>query len=1035
MMIFSIPLKIFLTFPLNRGKTPLFTAPLTLMPAICVIRPFTFILFGLLINSAAPAQDNFRLNFRYITPQSGLSSIFVRKIVQDPFGYMWVGTEDGLNRFEGRNFTIYNKGVPGKHTLTGEDTRDLLTDTWHHCIWEITSFGGIDAIDYITGNTVYSYRQTNDRSTADIVFNSLALVGDTLYIASTKGLYLLQILTKHLTKAPLQNLRGDDLQLSVDIITRDASNHLWLFCRDRGIFCLKSGTLSILDSLPATQLEPITPGIQFYDCTLLANGNILAGTSAGLRLITLAPNDKLLPSNNPFPTIPLSHGRDIYACRQDRKGNIWFSTAGSLIKTAPSGASCQLVRDHTSREIANWLDAVYNIFFDKEDNVWLGCQAGLAFAANNTSSFTSISRSSLSETTIRHTYCLNPIDDSTLFCCAQEGLYRVDPPKGIVIPLDIGRPYYQAFPDPAGRLLVSSTDGMFILRNGQKIPMGSVYPEFRPLGKQPVNSHCSSGDSLLIFGTRTRGILVWNYQKHTVRIIDRQTPDTWLKDNYVCNVYTDHKGFVWILGYKSVSVLDFGHRTIKSVSTYDPHGNIFYSLLFDVCEARGQYYLASYGSGVLVLDSAYHFVRNLSVRDGLSANSVYKILPYKDSLLFITSNNGLSVVNLHHGYPVSNYYESDGLHSDNFEEYSGAIRNNIVYVGGSNGFTVIDPARFTRSFPPVPVFIRQVKTETHAGIRDTSNLLLSSLDIPDDVLQTNIYFSFINYRNPERSQLSYRIKELDGAWTNMGVQDFVTLVGLNPGKYSLQVRSAGKDGIWSTKLTELTLRFLPKWYQTLWFKILVILTVLALFYAFYLYRIGQLKKQQQIRRDIASDLHDDIGSTLNTVKIFTHLAKRGPEKEDYLTRIEESLTQASIGLRDMIWVLEDSGDTVKELADRIRKFAQPVMQANDIHFECIVSPDISETTISKTVKRNLLLIAKETINNSLKYSGCSNIAISLTQENSRLHLSIRDDGHGFDTSSPPTGNGLRNIQQRTKQIGFSARIISSPQGTITDITG
>jgi len=508
-----------------------------------------------------------------------------------------------------------------------------------------------------------------------------------------------------------------------------------------------------------------------------------------------------------------------------------------------------------------------------------------------------------------------------------------------------------------------------------------------------------------------------------------------LPDNYVTNLYTDHKGRVWILGYQSVSIVDFGVRTIHSFDIYDFARHTFYSMLFDICEVQGRYYLASYGGGVVVLDSAYRLVRNLSVQNNLTAITTAKIIPYKDSLLFVTSNHGLSVVNLSKNDSVQNFYESDGLHSDNLEEYSGAIRNNIIYVGGVDGITVIDPARLPAVLPPPPIYIRQVTTESRNSSQDTSNLLLSALDIPENVLQTTIYLSAVDYQNPTRSLLQYRVKEQEGDWINIGTRDILPLTGISPGKYTLQFRSANKDGLWSSRPVELYLHFLPKWYQTFWFKLLVIIFIAGLFYTFYLYRMRQIWKQQQIRKDIASDLHDDIGSTLNTVKIFTHLARRDQQKEEYLYRIEESLTQASAGLRDLIWVLDDSGDTVKDLAERIKRFAMPVTQVKEISFDCSVASAIMEMTVSKPVKRNLLLIAKETINNSIKYSGCQHIQVSITDVKDKLLMSIRDDGHGFDTQDTVSGNGLRNIQNRARQIGFTASITSSSKGTLIEIQG
>lgn len=1019
----------YLSIPIT-GKTP-FLSP-SPMPAFSNIGSAVCSLYCLLMAYSATAQPSIRFNFRHLSPKSGLSSVYVREIAQDPYGYVWAGTQDGLNRFDGRNFTLYNNGIPGRHGLTGEDTRDLLTDTLHHLLWEINSFGGIDGIDYITGNAVYAYRQRDDRNTADVVFNSLALDGDRLYIGSTAGLFVLHINSRKLEKAAGPNPLRAGVAPPIDNLLRDKSGRLWLFCRDEGVLLLKDSG-SILASLPASEMNPVAAGIQFYDCTFLQNGNVLTATSSGLRIISCSREGNLSINNDPYPEIAFSRGRDVYACRQDRHGYVWFSTAGCLIRAV--GNKFEFVKEHTIPEETGWLDAVYCISFDKYDNVWLGCQAGLAVAKNTPSCFVSMHGSALPGTTIRHTYYLNPVDDSTLFCCAQEGVYKVDPSKGEVVSLDNGNPYYQAFFDPFRQLLISGTGGTFIYRGGRKIAIGKVYPEFGPLGKQPFNSHCSSGDSLLIFGTRTRGIVVWNYKRRTVRVIDRHTPEIWLKDNYVTNVYTDSKGMVWILGYKSVSVLDFGRRSIHSVNTYDPVRNTFYSLLFDICEAGGRYYLASYGAGVLVLDSAYRLEGLISMKEGLSANSVYKIIPYQDSLLFITTNHGLSILDVRTHYSIRNFYESDGLHSDNFEEYSGAVYNGIVYAGGVDGVSLIDPSRFTAAAPPPAVYIRHIEIETPRGVQDTSNLLLTSLAIPSDALQTTVYLSSLNYQNPGRSRLAYRIKELKGNWIDMGSRDFVPLIGISPGRYTLQIRSANQDEVWSDTPLQLTLDFLPKWYQTLWFKLLVGVLIVSLLYLLYLYRIRQIQKQQQIRREIASDLHDDIGSTLNTVKIFTHLAKREQQSEYYLSRIEDSLTEASAGLRDMIWVLDDSGDTVRDLAERIQKFALPVAQGNNILFGSTIGEGLGSQTLSKTVKRNLLLIAKETINNSFKYSRCLRIEVSIELIESKLRLSIRDDGNGFDVANSVSGNGLENIRQRARQIGYHARIHSSPEGTIVEVMG
>lgn len=977
--------------------------------------------------SGLHAQDPIRYKFRHIFPKSGLSSIFMRKIIQDPYGFLWIGTQDGLNRYDGKNFIIYNTGLGNNRFITGSDIRGLMLDTANRLIWEINSYGGIDAIDYGTGLPVYHYFQTRDKSTANLLFTSLALLGGRLFIGSTNGVFIVDTREKKLQKMELADpFHKGGAELFIDNVLADNSGNIWLFGRNLGVVLLRNGNTVATGITGLEKLEKQKgSGIRFYDCSQLRDGRILAATSLGLRAFSADGRGGIQTDNNPFPGIPVSQGRNIYSCRQDRKGYTWFSSPGYLVRTKGPDAFSQVI-EHTSRDEFNWLAAVYTIFFDKEDDVWLGCQQGLAYAQNRPSGFASMHGSSLTDASIQHAYYLGPVNDTLLYCCAQEGLYEVHPSTGVILQLARGRPFYHVVKDPYGRLIASDIDGVFIVSGRQLIPLEKLYPEFRPLAKLVINSHCYIGDSLIVFGTENdRGIVAWNYKRRRAFLIDQHTPGLWLKENTVNTVFKDAKGRVWVLGDISVSLLDFSAHTVQIPNLYSSSQNKFYSIFFDVCQVKGLYYLASYGAGVLVLDEGLHIVRQITVKDGLAGNSVYKILPWKDSLLFVTSNNGLSAIAVRDHHRIKNYYESDGLHSNNFEENSGAIQNNILYAGGPDGFSIVDISSLPPPSARPKLYLRQVKIETGTGVIDTSNILLTHLEIPNNEQQTTVYFSSLNYPNPERSVFSYRIKELNVDWISIGTQDFVTLIGLNPGQYTLQVQSVNEDGFRNEQPIELILVFLPKWYQTLWFKFLILVAISALLYAFFLYRIGQLKKQQQIRKDIASDLHDDIGSILNTVKIFTHLARKDQQKEDYLTRIEESLAQATMGLRDMIWVLDDTRDTIRELSERIKKFAVPVMAANNIHFECIVSEEVTDHLLSKTEKRNLLLIAKETINNSLKYAECRNICVSVHRENNKLYFSIYDDGKGFDADNPELGNGLKNIGRRARQINFDSCILSS----------
>ncbi|MEY2917802.1 MAG: hypothetical protein RIS73_1516, partial [Bacteroidota bacterium] len=418
-------------------------------------------------------------------------------------------------------------------------------------------------------------------------------------------------------------------------------------------------------------------------------------------------------------------------------------------------------------------------------------------------------------------------------------------------------------------------------------------------------------------------------------------------------------------------------------------------------------------------------------RDGLSNDGVYKIFPYKNNLI-ITTNYGLSVFDVKNKI-FKNYYRSDGLHSNNFEEAVGFVERDTIYTGGIRGISVINPDLMYQNTKAPTLFISSINLKSSLGSKDSSNLFYKSCTIPDNTTQVTIHFSGINYSNPDRTTFAYKINEKGKEWINLGIQNFVTLIGLSPGTYHLQVKTANEDGVWSEP-KELILEFQPKWYQTWWFKLLIFLTTAAIIYALYRYRISQIEKQHAIRKNIATDLHDDLGSTLNSVKVFTNLAISGVKQEESLQQVKDNLTEATMSLRDMIWVLDDSLDTVDELITRLKQFAIPVAAASNIEAIIKADSDVNNRTLTKEEKRNLFLICKEAINNSIKYSSATQIDVAITASGKKIQIIVADNGKGFNVDEVKKGYGLKNMQYRAGQIKFKVVLQSAPdRGTQTHI--
>ena len=336
---------------------------------------------------------------------------------------------------------------------------------------------------------------------------------------------------------------------------------------------------------------------------------------------------------------------------------------------------------------------------------------------------------------------------------------------------------------------------MFFILN-KFIEIGKVYPELSRLKNETFNSAVFLGDSLVFIGSESgNGVYEWNYKKKVVNKIDSKSAAP-LKSDIVNSIYKDRGNKIWILSDNGFAIYDPVH---KKVVNYELKNNVTgkpLNLFFDVCEASNSFWLASYGSGIVRLDSSYKVKEIISTNQGMANAGIYMIFPVDDTLLYATSNNGLCRISIP-DYSVSNYFEQDGLHSNAFEELCGIARNGKIYAGGPNGFTIIDPRYFTTNSMAPRLYINRVAINTRRGLTDTFDLSLRSVKIPNDVLQVTVHFSGLNYSNPEKITYMYRMTEQHSQWISLGNQNSFPLTRLPPGQYTLQLKAANENGVWA----------------------------------------------------------------------------------------------------------------------------------------------------------------------------------------------------------------------------------------------
>ena len=456
-------------------------------------------------------------------------------------------------------------------------------------------------------------------------------------------------------------------------------------------------------------------------------------------------------------------------------------------------------------------------------------------------------------------------------------------------------------------------------------------------------------------------------------------PDS-IPDHAVNSILEDHAGNLWVARWGSLTQLDAAGKIAAIYTT----ANGFYDR-----ENRG---LAEDRSGHIWMGNY----------EGL-----YCIFPALKRTLRFTVN--------------------DGLFSNNSAGrlFTSADKN-LLFVGQTNGFNFLDVRQLLEPIHPPPLAISSFKIHEKEQYVNFS----TPITLARDDNSFTVDFVALNFRKQHDNQYAYSLEGFEKEWnyTNANHQAYYT--NLNPGSYTLHLKAGDAFGNWSPHEVKLHLTVLPAFYETWWFRTLVVLTIAAILYALYRYRINQLLRLQYIRNRISADLHDELGSSLSSISIMGALAqnKLGGEhpSKPFLERMVDEVQHISGSLDDIVWNISPKNDALASLIARMTRYSSELFEAKQINYQFTIPEYIEQLSLTMEQRRNVYLVFKESVNNLVKYSQCTHATVSISIEHKTLLLAIEDNGQGFDPKARPDRNGIYNLQERAAELRGTIEIHSEP---------
>ncbi|HYC27547.1 MAG TPA: triple tyrosine motif-containing protein, partial [Chitinophagaceae bacterium] len=500
---------------------------------------------------------------------------------------------------------------------------------------------------------------------------------------------------------------------------------------------------------------------------------------------------------------------------------------------------------------------------------------------------------------------------------------------------------------------------------------------------------------------------------------------------WITGIAEDKKGVIWLAG----SFHTFFITPDEQVHEFKvkPHDIVKTNASFSIVLDKLDNLWITDNGKVVNLTKNGDVIKVYNEENGLQGTSPRWIVIDQQGYIWVATELSLHRLNPATGH-FRYYKKEDGLFSNNITEPMKLAANGDLFLGFHNAFSYTNTFKLNHRETKVPFIFTSVQVED----RKISPIGLHDITLEPGENTLNVEFVALDYSKPEKIQYLYWMEGADNQW-HTTAQRSLSFTNLAGGNYTLHLKVLGPNGVSSKEELSLGVRVIPPFYRTWWFWLLVVVAIGALVYTYYQIRRTQKERLEKIRERIATDLHDDMGSTLSSIRIFSdvainQLAGTQPQVVPMLEKISNNASQLSDNMQDIIWTIKQDHDKLEDLVARIREFGLKLCDAKDIAFKVHISDSFKTSRLNLEQRRNLYLIFKESLNNAIKYSNCTIIQLFITQQRKHLKMVIEDNGRGFREEGITKGNGLKNIRKRAQEINGSVTIESEPEkGTRIDV--
>ena len=988
---------------------------------------------------------NPQYNFKHLNVQNGLAQNVVYRFLQDSYGYVWVGTHNGLTMFDGATAVSFMHDDQKPNSLASNFITRILEDDEHH-VW-LGNEKGINLFNRSDNTfTLYGVDRPGGKKDSTYVVPMDFVSPKEFWFIDTKTKSIRAFNTKTRRSQFICDMNEVDGTIYPDLPSKTI--HFWSY-QSKGTVHLvfKEHVLIKRQSFFSGSNPFGNSPLQVHHVLQQNDSTAWVSTSEGLICLNAVTNTYKIYNSWKGKAV-----NELRFAALSGDSVLWLGSGPSGVYTFDTRR-----REFTGNFTNNRLDPfsicsnnIVSVYFDKSGNVWCG-------SYGNGASYADI------ENNFFRKYTIN----------ARESMNNV-----VWVDLDEGENCWCLVEDQRGFWIFdktfSSSKNIIPLEENGKIFNGSIY---KLLIADEKNIWCATSKGLYLYNRYTNKMHPVKYEL----LSDAHFGSTWVRDmlkvhdgsivfstfaglyrirkvngnTHIApystlnkqfdksfkNLFEDEAKNIYVKGDDSLFILKTSHGIEDPLQV---KGFLFYPEVYKYFSDRVQnvVYLAT-SDGLYVLDKNNFTLQKQTIVTNIPLQSVSSLFQ-KNNKLWLFGEKGLYCFDRKTN-KVRTFTIEDGLPGNEFNVSAIAFASDGKCIAGSTrGLVTFYPGKSLKNLSPPRaqldhIYVNDSLFEPSAIANQTNNLGLT--------YQENTFafdFSAIAFQHNREVNYEYKLEGYDNDWIRSGTSHYTRYSKIPPGNYNFKLRVYDANGTLSPFTKELQIEISKAFWQTGFFR--AILLAIILFTGWFLvkwYLAAKMRRQkilfekqqavEQERTRIAMEMHDDLGSGLTAISYLAGSLsiQSSPATKDKADKIASSAKSLVDSMNDIIWTMKSDNNALPEVLAYMRKHVAEQLETAGIDYNFSFPEDIPNIKLSSEQKRNLLLISKEAVHNSIKHSGATEVSVAVQISVNLLKLKISDNGKGIETEkSTQFGNGLKSMNRRATEINAQLNILNSSGTTI-----